>query len=66
MRGEMGNMSKVEVNTNPWMQILSLMVALYVACTVYQNHQTQLKELKTGHTKMLEDLEAMKKKLVVP
>ena len=46
-----------------WLQVLSLLLTLYVAYTVYRNHQTQLTELKTGHTKILADLEAIKKKL---
>ena len=48
-----------------WLQVLSLFLTLYVAYTVYQNHRTQLTELKTGHKKILEDLEAIKTKLGV-
>ena len=48
-----------------WLQVLSLFLTLYVAYTVYRNHQTQLTELKTGHAKMLADLDAIKKKLGV-
>ena len=48
-----------------WMQALSLLLTLYMAYTVYQNHRTQLTELKTGHKKILADLEAIKTKLGV-
>ena len=41
-----------------WMQILSLLLTL--AYTVYQNHRTQLTELKNGHKKILADLKAIK------
>ena len=43
-----------------WLQVLSLFLTLYVAYTVYRNHQTQLKELETGHTKILADLDTIK------
>ena len=42
----------MQMENAQWMQALSLLLTLYVAYTVYQNHRTQLTELKTGHKKI--------------